>query len=56
MTARQPFDLRESFIDTLRVKAAAALKEGILVAEVAMLGTTAGDHDGVGHKVGLRGG
>ena len=52
MTAGQPFDLSESFVDTLRVKAAAALEEGILVAEVAMLGTTAGDNDGVGNEVG----
>ena len=38
MTARQAFDFRESFVDTLRVKAAAALEKGILVAEVTMLG------------------
>ena len=52
MAAGQAFDFGERVVDALRVEAAAALEERILVAEVAVLRTAARDDDGVGNEVG----
>ncbi len=41
MTSGQAVNLGEGVVDALRVEAAASLKERVLVAEVAMLRTTA---------------
>ncbi len=51
MAAGKAVDFGERFIDALGVKAAAALEERILVAEVAMLRAAAGDDDGIGNEI-----
>src|SRR6476660_1266147 len=51
MPARQPVDFRERVVDPLRVERASAGEEGVLVAEVAVLWTPAGDDDRVGDEV-----
>ena len=53
MAPRQALNLLERIVQTLRVKPASALKECILVAEVAMLRTAARDHDGVWNQVAI---
>jgi hypothetical protein len=51
VTSRKPFDFRQGVVYPLRVKSAATLKEGVFVAEVAVLGTSARYYDGVRHQV-----
>jgi len=51
MPARQPIDFRQRLVHTLRVERAAAVKERVLVTEVAMLRTTPGDDDGVRDEI-----
>jgi hypothetical protein len=51
MPARQPIDFRQRIVDALRVERAPAGEERILVAEVAMLRTAAGDDDRVGDEI-----
>ena len=51
MASRQAVDFGESFVDTLRVETSAALKERVLVAEVAVLRTAARDDDGIGNEI-----
>src|SRR4029453_7249108 len=51
MAARQPLDLRERLVHALHVEGAAALEEGLLVAEVADVRAAARDHDRVGYEV-----
>ena len=51
MTTWKAINFGKSFVDTLRIKASATLEERILVAEVAVLRTTAGNHDGIGHEI-----
>jgi len=49
--AGKPLDLGEGLVDALRIERATALEKRILVAEVAMMRTSAGDDDGVGHEI-----
>src|SRR6185369_6893332 len=51
MPPRQAVDFRERVVHTLRVERSAALEEGDLVAEVAMLRASARDDDRVRHEV-----
>ena len=51
MAARQALDFGQRIVDALRVEPAAAFKEGILVAEVAMLRAAARHHDRVWHEI-----
>ena len=51
MASGQPLDLGQRIVDPLGVEAAAALKEGVFVAEVAVLRTSARHDDGVGHEI-----
>lgn len=53
MSARQPLDLGQCLVDPLGVETAPAAEKGILVAEVAMLRTTARDDDRIGHEIAL---
>jgi len=47
----QPIDLRERIVDALGIEGPAAVEERVLVTEVAMLWTPAGDDDGVWDQV-----
>ena len=51
MPSRQSIDLQESLIDPLRVEAASALEERLLVAEIADVRAAARHDDGVRHEV-----
>ena len=51
MTSGQPVDLSERVVYPLGVEGAAAVEERVLVAEVAVLRTSARDHDRVGDEV-----
>ncbi len=51
VAAEQARDLREGRVHPLRVEALPSREEGLLVAEVAGVGTTPGHHDRVGHEV-----
>ena len=51
VTARQPIDLRERVVYALGVERSATVEERVLVAEVAMLRTSARDDDGVWDEV-----
>ena len=51
MPAGQPGDLGQCIVHALGVEAAPALEKGILVAEVTVLGTPAGDHNRIGHEI-----
>jgi hypothetical protein len=51
MTTGQAVDFGEGIVDALGVEALSALKEGVFVTEVTVLRTSAGDDDGVWHKV-----
>ena len=51
MPSRQPRDLGERIVDPLRIEAASAGEERVLVAEVAMLRAAAGHDDEFGHQV-----
>ena len=50
MTAWQPLDLGQRIVHALGVERTAAFEEGVLVAEVAVLRTPAGDDDRVGTR------
>ena len=52
MPARQPIDLGERVVDALGVERPAAFEERVLVAEVAVLRTPAGDDDRVRNQIG----
>src|SRR5512132_940887 len=49
--AGEAVDLRERLVDRLRVERAASLVEGVLVAEVAVVGAATRDNDRVGAQV-----
>src|SRR5271165_6060938 len=51
MPTGQPLYLGERILHSLGVEAPASLKEGVLIAEVAMLGAAARHHDRVRHQV-----
>jgi hypothetical protein len=51
MTAGQAVNFGKRPVNTLRVEAAAALKESVLVTEVAMLRAAPSDNDGVRHEI-----
>ncbi len=53
MSSRQPVDLRQSVIDGLRIEAAAAFVESVLVAEVTVVRTASGHDDRVGTQIEL---
>src|SRR2546421_6723658 len=49
--AGEPLDLGEGLVNSLRIEGSTALEKRILVTEVAMMRTSAGDDDGVGHEI-----
>src|ERR1700752_4181838 len=51
MAPGESIDFGECLVDALRVKSATALEECVLVAEVAVLRTAAGDDDGIGDEI-----
>src|SRR5215475_12010561 len=51
VATRQAVDFGESVVHLLRIKTATTLKERVLVAKVAMLGTATRDYDRIGDEV-----